>query len=144
MLPRACITCGRPSLAGASRCLAHSPMNSGWAKYAAKHPDRAAYYSSGAWRERRARHIADNPNCVVCGDPARHADHIVGLAAGGAFRRPAAESLRGSPSPEDPERIEGRQSTRSSAKEGEGMTDRLNAIREERQRSPHRTGRAGT
>jgi hypothetical protein len=84
----ACITCGRPSLAGASRCLAHSGRKNNWAKYAAKHPDRAAYYASGAWRERRARHLFDNPTCAVCGQLAKHADHITNFASGGAFDGP--------------------------------------------------------
>jgi 5-methylcytosine-specific restriction endonuclease McrA len=87
MPDRACITCGRPSLAGASRCLAHSSKN-GWARYAAKHPDRAAYYASGHWRERRRRWLLDNPNCVVCGEKATHVDHVLNLAGGGSLDGP--------------------------------------------------------
>lgn len=42
-------------------------------------------HASGAWRERRARHLADNPDCVVCGRPANHVDHVVNLASGGTL-----------------------------------------------------------
>jgi 5-methylcytosine-specific restriction endonuclease McrA len=90
----ACITCGRPSLAGASRCLAHSGRNDGWARYAAKHPDRAAYYASAHWRERRGRHLLDNPDCVVCGQKATHVDHVLNIAGGGSLDGPLQSLCR--------------------------------------------------
>jgi hypothetical protein len=88
-IPRACITCGRPIYGRRSRCPAHTPnYGSRWALYAAQHPIQASYYRSGAWRERRARHLADNPDCVVCGQPARAADHVINIASGGTFDGP--------------------------------------------------------
>lgn len=88
MIPRACIGGSGPcadggrALPGTSRCRNHS-SKSGWGKYALKHPERAAFYRSGAWREMRARHLAANSACVACGQPANHADHIVSIALGG-------------------------------------------------------------
>ena len=87
-MPRACITCGK-LVYGRSRCAAHtSKSSSGWARYAQLHPLQAACYSSGAWRERRARQLAEHPDCAVCGQPARHADHILNVAAGGSLSGP--------------------------------------------------------
>jgi 5-methylcytosine-specific restriction endonuclease McrA len=57
---------------------------SGWAKYARKHPERAAFYASAEWRGVRARHLRDHPNCVVCNEPATHVDHIRPRAEYGA------------------------------------------------------------
>lgn len=89
-IPTACITCGKAIPHGQSRCLAHRPKNSssGWARYAQQHPRQAAYYASGAWRERRGRHLLDNPDCVVCGGKATHVDHVVNLASGGSLDGP--------------------------------------------------------
>ena len=88
-IPRACITCGRPVYGRRSRCAAHtSKSSSRWAQYAAQHPEQAAFYASAGWRERRARHLADNPDCVVCGRPARHVDHVINIAAGGSLGGP--------------------------------------------------------
>jgi 5-methylcytosine-specific restriction endonuclease McrA len=88
-IPVACITCGKPLPYGRSRCVSHTPKSSsGWARHAAKNPIQASYYRSGAWRERRARHLADNPTCIVCGQPAKHADHVVNIASGGTFDGP--------------------------------------------------------
>ena len=95
-LPRACIVAGSSTIPcadggiavqGTSRCRNHMYKN-GWGKYALKHPERAAFYASAGWRERRTRHLLDNPTCVVCGEPATHADHIVNLASGGTFDGP--------------------------------------------------------
>jgi 5-methylcytosine-specific restriction protein A len=89
-LPRACIggtgPCadGGRAVPGTSRCRAHSGK-SRWGLYAAKHPERAAFYRSAAWREMRARHLAANPTCVACGQPATHADHVRPVAEGGAL-----------------------------------------------------------
>jgi 5-methylcytosine-specific restriction endonuclease McrA len=86
-LPRACIggpgPCSGYALPGRSRCAAHSPKNSGWAKYASQHPERAALYASPWWRERRNDQLRDFPDCLVCGRPAKHADHVVAIALGG-------------------------------------------------------------
>jgi hypothetical protein len=90
-MPVACITCGRPVPYGKSRCPAHtSKSSSRWAQYAAEHPEQAAYYASAGWRERRARHLTENPTCVVlgCGRKATHADHVLNLASGGTFDGP--------------------------------------------------------
>jgi 5-methylcytosine-specific restriction endonuclease McrA len=88
-MPVACITCGRPVPYGKSRCPAHTFQSSSrWAQHAAQHPERAAYYSSAAWRERRAAWLRDNPTCAVCGQKATAADHIVNLASGGLFDGP--------------------------------------------------------
>jgi 5-methylcytosine-specific restriction protein A len=82
----ACITCGRPVPFGKSRCPAHtSKSSSRWALYAAQHPEQARYYRSAAWRERRGAHLIANPSCVVCGQPARHVDHVINIAAGGSL-----------------------------------------------------------
>jgi 5-methylcytosine-specific restriction endonuclease McrA len=32
----------------------------------------------------RDRHLKANPECVVCGGPASHADHVVSIALGGS------------------------------------------------------------
>jgi 5-methylcytosine-specific restriction enzyme A len=86
---RACITCGRPVPYPKSRCPRHTPKSSSrWAQYAAQHPEQAALYKSAGWREQRARHLADHPDCVVCGRPAGHVDHVINLAAGGRFDGP--------------------------------------------------------
>jgi 5-methylcytosine-specific restriction endonuclease McrA len=85
-IPVACITCGRPIPHGKSRCPAHTPKSSSrWAQYAEQHPEQAAYYASAGWRERRAAHLRDNPDCVVCGRPARHVDHVINIASGGGL-----------------------------------------------------------
>jgi hypothetical protein len=94
-MPRACIGGSGPcadggvAVPGQSRCRNHIGKG-GWAQYALKHPDRAAFYASAGWRERRARHLLDNPTCVVlgCGQEATHADHVLNLASGGTFGGP--------------------------------------------------------
>lgn len=91
--PRACIggrgPCADGGIAvpGQSRCRNHMAKH-GWGKYALKHPERAAFYASAGWRERRARHLFSNPFCVVCGEKATAADHIINLASGGTFDGP--------------------------------------------------------
>lgn len=83
MIPRSCITCGRPVPYPFSRCELHGGKRDGWSKYKRRHPERAAFYASAYWRSRRADHLKANPLCVVCGQPANHADHITNLASGG-------------------------------------------------------------
>jgi hypothetical protein len=60
----------------------------GWGKYALKHPEQAEFYAPAGWRPRRARHLFSNPFCVVCGEKATAADHIINLASGGTFDGP--------------------------------------------------------
>jgi hypothetical protein len=54
-----------------------------WAEYKAKHPERAAFYASSTWRFMREQHLKSNPFCVVCGERASHADHVLAIANGG-------------------------------------------------------------
>jgi 5-methylcytosine-specific restriction endonuclease McrA len=63
--------------------------STGWYRYQRDHPERAAFYASGAWRGARARHLRANPNCAVCGEPAKIVDHIVPRAEYGADIDPA-------------------------------------------------------
>ena len=72
---RACI-CGRVG------CTRHQG-SSGWAKHAAKFPEGAAFYQSGAWKLARDRQLAEFPDCIVCGAPAKFADYIVNRAVKG-------------------------------------------------------------
>jgi 5-methylcytosine-specific restriction enzyme A len=89
IMPRACISCGKLLYGRLSRCPSHTPKSSsGWARYAAQNPELAAFYRSAHWRERRARHLADNPTCVVCGEKATHVDHIINVASGGPLDGP--------------------------------------------------------
>ena len=37
----------------------------------------------GAWERIRAAHLGGEPNCVECGRPGRHVDHIIPRAQGG-------------------------------------------------------------
>jgi len=88
-MPTTCITCGALIPHGKSRCPRHMYKSSSrWALYAEKYPEQAAYYKSAAWRERRARQLAEFPDCVVCGHPARHVDHVISVAAGGTLDGP--------------------------------------------------------
>ena len=57
---------------------------SNWAAYKTKHPERVAFYASSTWRVMRDRHLKANPECVVCGQKASHADHVVSIALGGS------------------------------------------------------------
>jgi hypothetical protein len=57
---------------------------SNWAAYKAKHPERVAFYASSTWRSMRDRQLKANPTCVVCGEPAGHADHVLSIALGGS------------------------------------------------------------
>jgi hypothetical protein len=58
--------------------------SSRWAAYKAEHPERAAFYASSTWRFMRDRHLKANPTCVVCGQKASHADHVLSIALGGS------------------------------------------------------------
>jgi 5-methylcytosine-specific restriction enzyme A len=96
MMPRACIVAGTPlnpcsdngiAVPGQSRCRNHMYKH-GWGRYALKHPDRAAYYASGHWRERRGRWLLENPTCAVCGAKATHVDHVLNIAGGGSLDGP--------------------------------------------------------
>jgi 5-methylcytosine-specific restriction endonuclease McrA len=57
--------------------------SSGWAKWARRHPDRAAFYASPAWKWARSQQLLREPNCW-CGAKASAVDHIVPIGEGGA------------------------------------------------------------
>jgi hypothetical protein len=84
MGPR-CLTpmCGESVVPNGSRCAKHN--TSGWAAYKTKHPGRAAFYASSTWRSMRERQLRDYPACVVCGERASQADHVVSIALGGSL-----------------------------------------------------------
>lgn len=92
-IPRACIggtgPCadGGRAVAGASRCRNHIGKG-GWARYKVAHPERALFYSSPYWRQRRQVWLAENPDCAVCGQPAKHVDHVRAVADGGPLDGP--------------------------------------------------------
>ncbi|MEF2548536.1 HNH endonuclease signature motif containing protein, partial [Aurantimonas sp. E1-2-R+4] len=72
--PRLC-PCGRTVPAGrpcpcAARRKAESDAN---------RPSPAARGYDAAWREARANHLARNPLCVSCGQPATLVDHIASI-----------------------------------------------------------------
>jgi len=93
MPKRACLLCSRFAVPGGSRCEVHGGLKSGWSKYKAKHPARAAGYQSEAWRGLRDRVKREEPSCRRCGAPTTDVDHIVPLAdGGGQFDR---ENLQG-------------------------------------------------
>jgi 5-methylcytosine-specific restriction enzyme A len=92
-MPRACIVgfhCSDNGIAlpGTSRCRAYT-RSSGWARYAAQYPERAAFYRGGGWRAARERHLRAHPNCAVCGVKAVAVDHIRNRAEGGGDLDPA-------------------------------------------------------
>jgi 5-methylcytosine-specific restriction endonuclease McrA len=72
----------RRCLCGKVGCARHG-SSSGWAAYKRRHPERAAFYASSSWRVMRDHHLKANPTCVVCGEPAGHADHVLAIANGG-------------------------------------------------------------
>jgi len=41
------------------------------------------------WRELRAQHLLEHPDCVVCSEPGNEVDHIMAISAGGARLDPA-------------------------------------------------------
>jgi 5-methylcytosine-specific restriction endonuclease McrA len=88
VIPTACITCGRPCPPRRSRCLAHTPQNSNWAKYAAKHPQQAAVYGTEFWRVRRREILERDPECRLrlpgCTGTSTEVDHIVRPSDGGS------------------------------------------------------------
>jgi len=69
-------------ICGKVDCTRHGG-SSGWAAYKRRHPERVAFYASSTWRVMRDRHLKANPTCVVCGQKASHADHVVAIALGG-------------------------------------------------------------
>ena len=73
----------RRCLCGKVGC-AHHGSSSGWTAYKRRHPERAAFYASSTWRVMRDRQLRDYPTCVVCGEPAGHADHVLAIALGGS------------------------------------------------------------
>ena len=73
----------RPKAPPRPRRATRAAPTSRWAAYKAEHPARAAFYASSTWRSMRDRQLKDYPTCVVCGQPASHADHVVAIANGG-------------------------------------------------------------
>lgn len=61
MTVKACSQCGRPALAGTTRC--------------ANHPKRWSSGSTRAWRTQRARILQRDPTCW-CGQPATEVHHL--------------------------------------------------------------------
>jgi hypothetical protein len=57
---------------------------SNWAAYKAQHPERSRFYASSTWRSMRERQLRDYPTCVVCGQKAGHADHVLAISLGGS------------------------------------------------------------
>ena len=57
---------------------------SNWAAYKAKHPERSRFYASSTWRNMRERQLRNHPDCVVCGQKAGHADHVLAISLGGS------------------------------------------------------------
>jgi hypothetical protein len=58
--------------------------SSRWATYKTKHPERAAFYASSTWRSMRECQLRDYPTCIVCGQKAGHADHVLAISLGGS------------------------------------------------------------
>ena len=87
---------GRPvrkrCICGKVDCQRHG--SSGWAGYKRRHPERAAFYASSTWRVMRDRHLKANPDCVVCGKKASHADHVLAIANGGTTDSPLQSMCR--------------------------------------------------
>ena len=88
IMPRACITCGRP-IYGRSRCAAHtSKSSSRWAEHAARNPLQAAYYKSEAWRTLRREILERDPDCRLafpgCTGRSTEVDHVIGIASAGS------------------------------------------------------------
>jgi 5-methylcytosine-specific restriction protein A len=61
-----------------------SQDRSNWQKYAAKYPERQAFYKSAAWTWARHQQLSREPNCRICGEPATAVDHVILIAEGGA------------------------------------------------------------
>jgi 5-methylcytosine-specific restriction protein A len=85
MTARACLICGKPSVAGRSRCKAHG--GGAWARTSAASKSRYGAH----WREIRARVLAEEPRCRLCGAASADVDHIKAAEDGGTEAR---ENLR--------------------------------------------------
>jgi 5-methylcytosine-specific restriction endonuclease McrA len=62
---------------------------SGWARYAAKHPELARFYQGASWKAAARQQLLRETNCRVCGRLAVAADHIHNRAEGGADLDPS-------------------------------------------------------
>jgi 5-methylcytosine-specific restriction protein A len=70
------------------RCDQHrKQLGSGWAQ----RPSRGDY--RGDWPRIRARVLAEEPNCRLCGAPATEVDHILPIALGGTHDRANLRAL---------------------------------------------------
>jgi 5-methylcytosine-specific restriction endonuclease McrA len=56
---------------------------SNWAQWARRHPQRSQFYASTAWKWARSQQLAREPNCRICGEPARAVDHVIPISQGG-------------------------------------------------------------
>jgi hypothetical protein len=78
----------RASTPASSSARARQPRlqrpTSNWAAYKRRHPERARFYSSSTWRNMRDRQLREYPDCVVCGQKAGHADHVLAISLGGS------------------------------------------------------------
>jgi len=90
MTPRPCRHAGCGVLIrgrGTSRCQAHRSEE--WKRQDEGRPSAARRGYDADWRELRAQHLIDHPNCVVCGDPGEEVDHKMPISQGGARLDPA-------------------------------------------------------
>ncbi len=79
--------CSEPGCSGTRPCPAHG--RGGWARWKLTH--RGDPYG-GEWRQIRARVLAEEPRCRMCGAKATHVDHIQPISRGGTHAR---SNLRG-------------------------------------------------
>ena len=81
-IPRVCITCGRPSVPGRSRCRDH-----GGKVWAGKPPARQAAYRNPEYLANRKLAIEREPTChwglPGCRGKSTTADHLKAVSAGG-------------------------------------------------------------
>jgi 5-methylcytosine-specific restriction protein A len=74
---------------GTSRCEQHRPEER--KRQDERRPSAARRGYGPEWRELRAQHLRDHPECVVCGeiDPRNEVDHKIPISQGGARLDPA-------------------------------------------------------
>jgi 5-methylcytosine-specific restriction endonuclease McrA len=86
---------GGRAVPGTSRCRTHA---SGWDKYKAQHPERAAQYRDHSWKLRRDAQLAKQPLCELrlpgCRGKATDADHVTPVSLGGDFAGPLRSMCR--------------------------------------------------
>ncbi len=83
-----CSVAGCPGRAvNRGRCAAHAEL------YEQERGSAASRGYGGQWRHIRDAFLAENPFCVVCGEPATDADHIVPRAQGGTDARENLQAM---------------------------------------------------